>query len=223
LGIVAAAYDYDWAEAERLFSLAMSREPIPSDVRGTYGYFYLRPIGRHVEAIEQIRKSVQDDPLNYIGRISLAISLAENSEVDEALAEVDRVLELHTNHPAALVRRAEIYARLGRDADALQMAERAHVTGNPQSVATLAGLLVRHGDIARAEVLVKPSKEAPETYGAPRALFIFYSLSGDLERAGYWLEKAIRQRDPFAAASVVRGYIGTGQRFPELARLMNLP
>jgi Flp pilus assembly protein TadD len=159
--------------------------------------------------------------LNYIGRVSLAISLTEKEEFDEALTEVERVLELHENHPAALVRRADIYARLGRDAEALQSAERAYAPWNPQSVRTLAGLLARNGDRARAEAVLQASKNAPDAYGAPRELFIFHALSGEVERAAYWLEKAMQQRDP-AALSLARRFAGTGQGFPDLAKMMNL-
>jgi serine/threonine protein kinase/Tfp pilus assembly protein PilF len=222
LGAAAGVYDYDWTEAKRLFELAMSREPIPGDVHGTYGYFYLRSIGQPREAAAQIRRWVQEDPLNFIGRISLSMALAESGEFDDAFRELQRVLELDANHPAALVSQAQVHARLGRDAEALACAERGYRPLHPQSVGTLAGLLARSGDIARAATLIEPFKNAPEAYGAPRGLFYFHAFIGDLERAGEWLEKAIHQRDP-AAPSLSQHHIASGARWPRLARMMNLP
>ncbi|MBP1610866.1 MAG: serine/threonine protein kinase, partial [Acidobacteria bacterium] len=58
LGSVAALYDYDWKEAELHFRLAMAHEPIPPLVRIWYGYFYLQPIGRREEAIQQQERGI---------------------------------------------------------------------------------------------------------------------------------------------------------------------
>jgi len=45
LGVVAAVYDYDWKDAQRLFRLAMAHEPVSPPVREYYGYLYLLPMG----------------------------------------------------------------------------------------------------------------------------------------------------------------------------------
>ena len=37
LGIVAGEFDYDWREAERRFELALSRNPVPSQIRRLAG------------------------------------------------------------------------------------------------------------------------------------------------------------------------------------------
>jgi len=222
LGAVAGVYDYDWSEAERLFRLAMSTEPVPGDVHGMFGFFYLRPIGRPDEAAAPIRRWVQEDPLNFIGRISLAMALAESGDFDDALRELRAVLGLDANHPGALVSQAQIYARQGRNLEALRSAEQGYRPWNPQSIGTLAGLLARQGDLARAETVLEPLKKAPDAYGAPRGLFQFHALSGDLVRAGEWLERAVHQRDP-AAPSLAQQHVATGARWPHLARMMNLP
>lgn len=70
--------------------------------------------------------------------------------------------------------------------------------------------------------MIQKLREAPDTYGAPRGLFVFHALCGDFDRAGEWLEKAIGQRDP-AAPSLARQVIGSDARWPKLAALMNLP
>jgi tetratricopeptide (TPR) repeat protein len=221
LGAVAGVYEYDWTEAERLFRVAMSREPVAGDVHGMFGFFYLRSIGRPDEAAAQIRRWVQEDPLNFIGRISLAMALAESGHFDDALGELRAMLELDANHPGVLVSQAQIHARQGRHLEALACAERGYKPWNPQSIGTLAGLLARHGDLARAETVLEPLKKSPDAYGAPRGLFQFHALSGDLGRAGEWLERAIHQRDP-AAPSLAQQHVGTGARWPHLARMMNL-
>ena len=203
--------------------MARSGTPVPSgDVHATYGFFYLRSVGRSGEAATHISRWVHEDPLNLIARISLAMSLAESGALDDALKELAQVLELDANHPAALTTQAQIYARQGRDAEAHRSVERAYVPRVPQSVGALAAMLVRNGDSARARSVLQPLMDAPDAYGAPRGLFVFHALTGDLDRAGEWLEKAIHQRDP-AAPSLAQHHIGSGARWPTLAKMMNLP
>jgi len=46
LGIVAGHYDYDWAEAERQFRIAVKREPLSPHLRQWYATFWLASTGR---------------------------------------------------------------------------------------------------------------------------------------------------------------------------------
>src|SRR5713101_3537536 len=62
LGNIAATYDYDWEEAGRRFGLAMAREPVPPDVRCNYGFFYLLPVGRARDAVNEYRRALEEDP-----------------------------------------------------------------------------------------------------------------------------------------------------------------
>jgi Tfp pilus assembly protein PilF len=55
LAIVAAVFDYDWKMAETHRRKAMAAEPVPPLVRYRYGLFYLVPLGRFAEAVEQSR------------------------------------------------------------------------------------------------------------------------------------------------------------------------
>jgi serine/threonine-protein kinase len=221
LGAVAGVYDYQWTEAERLFQAALSREPVSGSVHGTYGFFYLRPIGRPAEAAQRIRWWVHEDPLNFVARISLASVLADSGSFEDAANELERVLELDPNNVAARFSQALVYARLGRDRDALQAAERAYTVRLPYTVGILAGLLARHGETARASSVLEPLEKAPDVFCTPRGLFMFHALTGDFDRAGEWLERAIDQRDP-AAPALSHHFLVSGAHWPKLTKVMNL-
>ena len=92
----------------------------------------------------------------------------------------------------------------------------------PQSAGAFAALLARNGERDRATSVLQPLMNASDAYGGPRGLFTYYALTGDLDRAGDWLEKAIHQRDP-AAPSLAQHHIGSGASWPALAKMMNLP
>ena len=73
LGAVAAVYDYDWMEAERLFRLARRGDSVPPIVRFT-SIFYLLAVGRSHDAVVDER-ALEEDPLNLVGRFQYAFCL----------------------------------------------------------------------------------------------------------------------------------------------------
>ena len=107
-----------------------------------------------------------------------------------------------------------------RYTEALSFAERAYVPRIPQNAGAFAAL-ARNGERARAKSVLQPLMDAPDAYGAPRGLFTYHALTGDLDRAGEWLEKAVHQRDP-AAPSLAQHHIGSGASWPAVAKMMNL-
>ena len=62
LGLVAGLYDYDWQEAARRFELAMAGDPVPSQVRRYYALYYLLPVGRAEEAVEECTRRAPGRP-----------------------------------------------------------------------------------------------------------------------------------------------------------------
>src|SRR5438067_462521 len=61
LGAVAAIYDYDWVEADRLFRLATRGDSVPPIVRFT-SMLYLLPVGRLQEAVAEYARALDEDP-----------------------------------------------------------------------------------------------------------------------------------------------------------------
>ncbi|MBK8727383.1 MAG: tetratricopeptide repeat protein [Holophagaceae bacterium] len=71
-------------------------------------------LGQPADALESFRKGVQLDPEDAGLRVKLAIALRHLSRLDEALVEVDRVLQSHPDHPDALIQRGEMLKEQGR-------------------------------------------------------------------------------------------------------------
>ena len=74
LAVVAMLYDWNWAEAERRFRLALQLKPgyTPALIWSSYFYCIL---GRHGEAIHAARRAVEVEPLAIIVHQSVARSL----------------------------------------------------------------------------------------------------------------------------------------------------
>ncbi len=218
LGVVTAVYDYNWKEAERLFRLAMVREPIPPQVRGWYAYFYLLPMGRPEDALVELARALQEDPLNLLFRIISAYCLEEGGRQEDGYKELRGVLELDDTYWQAYGMLAWILASRGLLTEALALAEKGYSLApwNAQAMATFSGLLRRTGDTSRAEEVLQPLRNAPDAYGAPRGLATFHLLCGEFDQAADWVEKSVQQRDPYSTNL-------SGARRPALAKMMNLP
>jgi serine/threonine-protein kinase len=224
LGAVSGVYDYNWKEAEREFQLAFAREPIQPSVRARYGYFYLVPIGRSLEAVEQLERALQDDPLNTVFGSVSAMSLGAARRDAEATARCRRVLEVDANDWVAYSLLALTQDAQGMPADALASAEKAYSLApwSAVSMGRYAGLLASRGNSSRAEDVSNKLRHAPESYTAPRGLSAFYFHQGDIDQAADWMEKSIEQRDAMAPY-YARRYFRSSSHWPRLAKLMNLP
>jgi tetratricopeptide (TPR) repeat protein len=223
LGTVAAMYDYDWKEADRRFRLATARDPVPPEVRHLYGFFCLLFIGRAQGAVEEHERALQHDPLNLLFRMALGVCLRAAGRGHEGTTELQKVVELDESHVWALISLGLGHASRGRYDEALPFAEKAYALAawNATACGLLAGVLKRLGDTSRAEQVLENLLPGIR-YGTARGLGIFHLLTGDVDQAADWIEKAVEQRDPgvmIAPGKTLR----SSARWPALAKMMNLP
>jgi serine/threonine-protein kinase len=225
LGLVAALYDYDWPEAARRFERAMGGDPVPSQVRRYYAFYYLLPMGRFEEAVEQCVLAFREDPLDLLGRVRLAQCLLAAGRRDDAASELRRVLDLDENLWFTHFILGLDELREGRLAAAIAHAERASALApwNPSAKGLLAATCNANGDTRRAEEILEKLRFGP-TYGTPLALATFHLCCGDIDASADWTERAIAERHPAvffflqAHAQELRG----SARWPALARLLKL-
>jgi tetratricopeptide (TPR) repeat protein len=223
LAVCIGEYDYDWNKAERHWRLAMAREPVSRDVLFWYGNHHLLPIGRINEAIDAMSRGLEGDPLNLLYRHILARGLRFAGRLEDAEAELRKILEIDENYPIALSTLGSICAQQGRFEEALALTERAHALIPWYNLVNgqLAALLVRTGAVRQADELIKKLK--PGTAPAAAAgLTLFHAMCGDLDKAAEYAKLAIEQRDmPFVQN--LGPFLRPTPCWPALAKLMNLP
>ena len=227
LGIFAMWADFDWREAQRRFDIAFSRQPVSPMLRHWYGYFYLSKVGRALEAVDQHRRALEEDPLNLVLRSGLAVSLTAAGKDEEALAEVRRTLELDPNFVAAYTLQTLNVTKVPLP-EALAFAEKGHSLApwHVPSIGLLAGLLMRNGDRARAAELLAKLGDG-QANGAPVAFAIYHLLCGEIEKAAEWTKTAVEQKHPMVVMLLINPPWGPLLRssvsWPKLAKTMNLP
>jgi TolB-like protein/Tfp pilus assembly protein PilF len=227
LAAVAVFLDYDWAAAGHHFQLATVRGPIPPNVSHLYGFFYLLPLGRVEDALQELTRALKEDPLNLECRAQFAAVLWAMERHGEASEQFRQLLEIDENFWLALLVESIWHAVEGSIEAGLALAERAYAVAPnaPASIALLSGLLYRAGEREKAERLIEQLND-PTAFGVPHALQIYYTVRLDFQHAADWAEKSIEQRDPNAlpgtSGSNRKRFVANG-RWPALARMLRLP
>jgi tetratricopeptide (TPR) repeat protein len=222
LGGVAGLHDYDWKEAEEQFRLARSPESFPPDVRAGYASFYLVPLGRFEEAIQEGSKAIAQDPLNSFWRARQSATLLWAEMYEPAIVEARKAMELEDGNRGAQLIIALSYFFQGKLAEARHSAEEAFRVApwNPLAVGLLAGLLATVGDNERAGKLL-------ELCGTmPSGKIVYYLVCSEIDAAIDWYERDIELHEPGAAYLASAGFLKplrASPRWPKLAKMMNLP
>ena len=224
---LAAVLKYDWGTAERHFRLAMAADPIQPMTRYLCSLFYLAPVGRMVEAEEQLARAMREDPLNLLFRTTVGMFEIGSGRDDAGAATLRRVLELDQDLWIAHLWMCAYSVRRGQLAEALVSAERAYTVfpANWGAIGLLAGLLMRTGDIPRARQLCEKFGSG-EAYGAPMGRVCFHAILSEFDEAASWLENAISQGDtraPWILPRLFGDLFVSNPRWPALAKRMNLP
>jgi serine/threonine protein kinase len=225
LGVVAAVYDYDWRDAEQLFGVAMAHDPVAPQVHGYFGYFYLLPMGRPEDAVEEIRRALMGDPLNLMARVLLGDALRAAGRIEGSSAEYRRVLELDENSWWAYVLLGWNHMFQGMNAEALPLTEKGHSLApwNAIARAVFSAALRQNGNTSRAEDMLLKLRNVPDAYGTPRGLATFHFLCAEIDLAADWAERSLEQRDPGIPMLLASAPFRSSARWPALAKLLNLP
>jgi TolB-like protein/tRNA A-37 threonylcarbamoyl transferase component Bud32 len=226
LGLVAALYDYDWQEAAQRFELAMAADPVPCHVRRHYALYYLLPMGRYAEAVEECTGALQEDPLNVMGRVRLAQCVRAAGRISDAYKELRQALELDQGLWFIHFLLGHDHLIDGRYVEGLSHAERAFTLApwSPSAKGLLAAGLRIAGDQRRSEGLVELLK-ADQTSPTALGLAIYHLVCSEIDACADWTELAIADRHPaifffiHAHAPALRG----SSRWPALAKMLNLP
>ncbi|HXJ94743.1 MAG TPA: protein kinase, partial [Terriglobia bacterium] len=115
LGYLAALFDSDWASAEKHFEFPLAKQASFELVKPMYGGFlYLR--GNADQAIKLAERAIEEDPLDVWAHMNLHAYLQPAGREDEALAQLQKVVELDPNQVVALASMVMIHADKGNTA-----------------------------------------------------------------------------------------------------------
>jgi len=206
LGVVKGQYDYDWADAERCFRRAVAREPLSPHLRQWYGTFFLFSVGRVNEALLQLDRVIEDDPLCQMWRMMRSNLFAGLGRVDDAIDEARKSVELDPAFWVGWLDLGILLAIRRQHDEAMACARRAMAAApwSPYSLGLMAATLANSGRAEEGEALLVTVRG--DAYGGPLARAIYSLARGDNETAADWVVKTVEQRFPAAIPRVVRQF-----------------
>jgi tetratricopeptide (TPR) repeat protein len=226
LGWIDHWFEWDWAASEANFQRAIKMDP--NNTESHLGYAHLlSDIGRHEQAIEEVRRARELSPFYTVaaaleGGFLMRAGRAEEAvrQMEEARGTGDSVWLLHASLASG-------YLALGRYEDALAEVQRAReISGESTwAMATETSILSRMGRRAEAEaVLAELLQRSTERYVPPYDLAVAHHALGDLDSALAMLEQGFEVRDPKMVFLAVGGWGAISERpaFQELLKRMNL-
>jgi len=234
LGFVKAHYEYDWPAAEREFRRAIELEPNDAYAHFFYSNSYLSPLGHHEEAMAEMRRAMELDPLSPRIQSFAGVTFKWARRYDDSLAQFQKVNQMEPTFSLNHERLAQLYAILGRYDDAITEETKARflVGEKPEDVLARMNTLKREF-AARGErgyweehlQFARDQNNPPEAYVRPYGLAIIYAHLGEKAKAFENLERALAERDTQITELVIEPQFETlrpDARFADLARRIAL-
>jgi TolB-like protein/Tfp pilus assembly protein PilF len=197
LGLV-KSYQWDWDGSEREFKTALELNP---KYATTYHWYsrLLRTRGRYTEALTQIRKGQEADPLSIPIAENVIQNLVENGDLDGALAQCKRNIELDPNYWSVYFRMAAGYFEKGQKDEGFAAASKSiELVGRAPIAMGFWGYALAH--TGKRDEALAVAKELERKYAAKemdgvRIASVYLGL-GDKDKAFEWLEKDFQARRP---------------------------
>lgn len=227
LGVVAGMYDYNWPESRRRFDLALASPPVSGFTQAFYSQYHLLPVGRYADAIGEMERAVESDPLNILFLSLLAFCLHAAGETARSRAACAKALKIEGNHWTIHMIATSNEIAAGNREQALVEAEHAFRLAPWQSMVAgaLAALVSLQADSERGQQLLNHLQSLP-AHRIPIGMTLYHMIRSEPEPAMDWFEKAVDQRDVWAARFPHLGFskfLRAHPRWPDLIRRMNLP
>ena len=224
---------WNFTEAEGEFRRAIELNPNYPTVHNWYGFYLRLARGRFDEAAAEITLAQQLDPLSPTFGAHLAQAYIDKGELDMAMEEAKKVLELNPNFVEAYRVLGILYRRQGRYDEAVAELEKAVELSGRQGW-YLGSLGVCHAVAGNRDRAREILKELEEKYNRREALgqhiADVYAALGDKEQAFAWLEKDFKAHSGFLlliahdpGEAPLRAALSSDPRWNDLLRRIGLP
>jgi TolB-like protein/DNA-binding winged helix-turn-helix (wHTH) protein/Tfp pilus assembly protein PilF len=226
LGYSLRAFDWDFDSAGKEFQRAIELNPGYATAHH-WNAMSLGLLGRPKEALVEMRKAENLDPLSLIINADLAEFLLLTHSYDESVEQGRKIVEMDSTFAIGHKQLGDAYLLKQMDKEAVAELQKAVRLsgGSPICVADLARAYVASGKVNEAMKLLSDLKKSSNASftNAPQIAMI-YASAGDNDQALHWLERAYEER--FNPSILLRsGFdpLRSDPRFEELMRRIGLP
>jgi serine/threonine protein kinase/Tfp pilus assembly protein PilF len=223
LGLVSGSVEYDWMLAERHFQNAMSAAPVPALVRVRYALYFLTPLQRFEEALEQYKRALETDPLSMMVHFGLGFALYCQRRFEEAIEHATKTLDLFPQHWLLqfLMGMALSQKGMWQESAASLEANLRQVPTFTLATGFLAAAFYRLGKPDHAESLIKELvNRNPKQHVSPACLGIYEAAVGKPDKMFEFLDAAWSERDPYLTRIEAEPYFDPYRSDPRFVALL---
>ena len=226
LAFVLDGFDWDLDSGGKEFRRAIELNPGYATAHHWYAW-HLSLLGRYDEAIAEMRKAENLDPLSLIINADLAELLVLAHSYDESIRQSRKTIEMDPNFALAHNQLAQAYLQKHMYEEAVAELQKAVQLsgGSPTCIANLARAYVASGKRSEAiKLLSDLKKRSNPGYSNASEIAMIYASLGDTDQAMNWLEKGYEER--FNPGVLLRpGFdpLRSDPRFQNLVHRIGLP
>jgi TolB-like protein/DNA-binding winged helix-turn-helix (wHTH) protein len=205
LGLVKSHYDFDFPGAQREFLKAIELNPNYSSAHLLYAGAYLTPMGRHDDAIAEMKKALELDPLSLPLNNMMAETYLWAGDYAKSLQQFQRTIALDPVFPLAHFFLADLLTEIGKYEEAIKENQRGELWlgVTPGKAAAEAADFQRafQSDGSRGywqkrlDITLKEYSETGRGYFEALAVAAAYARAGHKNNAFKWLEKSYADRE----------------------------
>jgi serine/threonine-protein kinase len=198
LGTVLGVGDFDWTGAEREFHRALELNPSSAEVRWAYAMWFLRPQGRVHEALAEVQRGIELDPLDAVSSMAVGYLLHATRQFEPAVVQLHHAIDLDPTHWLPYWMLSITHAVTGRLDDAVALAAKARELSGGHAYAL--GLLGRYyalvGRTTEARQLLEQLEVRRHSgYVPPSSIAMILRSMGDMEKGLEWYTRAVEEHD----------------------------
>ncbi len=191
--------DFEYAQSVKEFEHAISLNPNYAMAHHWYGTLLLSALGRFDQAIAELKRALELEPVLPIIGVSLGATYRQARRYDEAIAQLRDSVEMHPEFYWAHRFLGLALESKGATAEAIAEYRKAfELNDDPVVLALLAHAEVSIGKQNEArQILARLTEEAKTRYVPAYAFAVIHLALGEKDQALDWLGKAARDHDGF--------------------------
>ena len=219
---------WNWGAAEKEFKRGLELSPNYATGHQWYG-IYLRIQRRFDEALTEIKRAQELEPLSLVSSVNLAQLWLARGDAEASVEQCKRGLELDPAWYYFHQQVALSYVKQGRNAEALAEAEKAVELSNRQSIALgILGYVLAHTGKRREAVQIAEELQVRFTKRQAKGSEIGWIYLGlnEKDETFRWLEKDFENRDAAMPSWLIDYPLNTLRdetRFKDLLKRLKLP
>jgi DNA-binding winged helix-turn-helix (wHTH) protein/TolB-like protein/Flp pilus assembly protein TadD len=228
LGYVRFRYEWNWSGAEEEYQRAIELNPNYATAY-QWAALNLAAIGRQDEAISQMRRAEELDPVSLIINSNTEWVLYLARRNDEAITHCQKTLDIDPSFFATHKYLGLLYMKKGMYEQAIAEYQKARdlSVDDPHIIALIGHCYALAGKVERARAALRELQElAKRKYVQPYSIAMIYTGLGEKDQALAWLEKAYDDRSSYMVYLKVEPIfdsLHSDPRFVDLIRRVGLP